>query len=183
MMKAVSTGALLVFLCLTGVPQVSSGPVHPGGLLEGIARAYPTPERLALFLRGNLTFQEDVRLFRQPDYWQDSEEFLRRGRGDCEDYALLARDLLRLQGFEAFVLSLYGEAGYAHTVCVYVEKGRYNAVNQDRLIRAEAGSIPELAGNLYPRWKWCAIAERQVHRGRAVRVIRRRSRPAEFSTR
>ena len=170
--KVLVTGWLTIGLCLSAIPQVaSSEPVRAGRMLETIARAYPTPEQLALFLHKNVFFQEDVRLFGLADYWQDPEEFLDRRKGDCEDYALLAQAVLLHQGQEAFVFSLYGEQGYAHTVCVFVEKGCYNVINQDRVIRYHAKSLEDLATYLYPQWNWGAVAERVGHRGRAIREI------------
>ena len=140
--------------------------------LDLVARNYSTPEQLACFLKARLTFQEDLSLFGQADYWQAPEEVLVRGRGDCEDYALLANDLLKRQGKETFVFSLYGPRGYAHTVCVFVEGGRYSLLNQDRLVSTRAASLEELAGKLCRDWEWGAVAERNGHRGRAVRIIR-----------
>ena len=162
---------LAAVLCGVTAPQVSSDMVYAGSPLESIARVCVTPEQVARFLHNNVVFQDDLSLFGQADYWQAPEELLVRRRGDCEDYALLARDLLSRQGVEAFVFSLYGEGGYAHTVCVFVEGGRYSVMNQDRLVRLRAGSLKELADWLYPRWRWGAVAERQGHRGRAIRVI------------
>lgn len=169
--KILSSGLLGVVFCLAAAPQVSSDPGRANNPLDSIAQAYPTPERLAAFLHQNVIFQDDLRLFGQIDYWQAPEEMIARRQGDCEDYALLAQDLLNRQGTEAFVFSLYGEAGYAHTVCVFMEGGRYSVMNQDRLMRLQAGSLEELAGRLYPRWNWAAVAERREHRGRAVRVL------------
>ena len=141
--------------------------------LDSIARSLPTPEQLARFLNTHLTFREDLPLFGQADYWQSPEEVLSRGQGDCEDYASLAADLLGRLGIRAFLFSLYGENGYAHTVCVFVEGGRYSVMNQDRLLHYRAASLEELAGKLYRAWEWGAVAERHGHRGRAVRIIRR----------
>ncbi len=171
--RILCSGLVALALCVSGVPRVSSDPGRMSSPLDSIAQAYPTPERLAAFLHQNVTFQDDLRLFGQVDYWQAPEEMIARGQGDCEDYALLAQDLLGRQGTEAFIFSLYGEAGYAHTVCVFVEKDLYNVMNQDRLMRLQAGSLKELADRLYPRWIWGAVARRREHRGKAIRVIRR----------
>ncbi len=141
--------------------------------LDLVARSHPTPEQLAHFLNTHLTFREDLPLFGQADYWQSPEEVLSRGQGDCEDYASLAADLLARQGVRSFLFSLYGEKGYAHTVCVFVEGGRYSVLNQDRLLRYRSASLEDLAGKLCRAWEWGAVAERHGHRGRAVRVIRR----------
>lgn len=139
---------------------------------QGVFAEPDSPEAIAHFLKQKITFERDSRLFGQVDYWQDPLEFLKRGSGDCEDYALLAQVLLERQGKEAFVFSLYGSGGYAHTVCVFVDNGRYNVVNQDRLIRTQAESLEELATSLYPQWTWGAVAERVGHRGRRLQEIR-----------
>lgn len=139
--------------------------------VEQIAQRYPTPELFASFLKKRVVFREDIQLFGREDYWQGPEEFLNRGAGDCEDYALLAEEVLKRQGKKAFVLSLYGEGGYAHTVCVFMEEGRYQVINQDRVIRYGAKSLEELANDLYPRWVWGAVACRAGTRGRAVQRI------------
>ncbi len=141
--------------------------------LEALSRTCPTPESLVRFLQQQMTFEEDLRLFGEMDYWQTPEEFLGRRSGDCEDYALLAQAVLQRSGVEAFVFSLYGEDNYAHAVCVFTEKGRYHVINQDRLLRLEAGSLKEVAARLYPRWTWGAVAERAGSRGRGIRFIER----------
>lgn len=165
-----------MLIVVMGLPGAAS-PEQPGRL-EAIAQRCSTPELLAAFLKEHVTFQEDRRLFGREDYWQEPEEFLDRSAGDCEDYALLAEAVLRGQGREAFVLSLYGEGGYAHTVCVFSEKRRYHVINQDRVVRYGARSLEELADRLYPRWTWGAVARRVGTRGQAVRRITPGSRPS-----
>lgn len=146
--------------------------------LDEIAERFSRPEQLAAFLKREMTFQEDAALFGQVDYWQEPEEFLIRSAGDCEDYALFAEAILKRQGREVFVLSLYGEGGYAHTVCVFKEANRYHVLNQDSLVRYGAGSVEELAGLLCSRWVWGAVARRAGTRGQAVRKITAESRPS-----
>lgn len=147
-------------------------PDSPEFTLSGLAQSCPTPEALARFLKREIRFQKDRNLFGQPDYWQGPEESLARRGGDCEDYAILAQAVFTLQGKEAFLLSLYGPHGYAHTVCVFIEEGRYNLINEDRLLRYRAQSIQELATFLYPAWRWAAVAERKGYSGRMIREIR-----------
>lgn len=143
--------------------------------LTTLARTCSSPEEIASYLKQEFTFQEDPSLFNEPDYWQEPEEFLNRKRGDCEDYAILAKTILEQQGSEAFLLSLYGGSGYAHTVCVFVDDRGYSVINQDRVIHYQAASLETLAGLLCPTWVWGAVAERAGHRGRAVSTIERSS--------
>ncbi len=173
MFKVLSASLAAALFCVVAAPQAASEPGQAESPLDLVARSCSTPEQLARFLNAHLIFQEDLSLFGEADYWQAPEEVLVRGRGDCEDYALLADDLLKRQGRKSLVFSLYGPKGYAHTVCVFVEDGRYNLLNQDRLVRTGAASLEELAGKLCRDWEWGAVAERHGHRGRAVRILRR----------
>lgn len=140
--------------------------------LEMAVKSCQTPEQLAAFLKEKIFFCEDQRLFGNADYWQNPEEFLQRGAGDCEDYALLAREILKRSDIPAFVFSLYGGSGYAHTVCVFTDRQGYSVLNQDQLIRLNARTLKEVADRLHAQWTWGAIAERSGTRGRALRSIR-----------
>ena len=61
------------------------------------------PEREQLnavnqFFNQQLNFQDDMRIWRQTDYWATPEESLIKGAGDCEDYALAKYFSLRYLG-------------------------------------------------------------------------------------
>ena len=144
--------------------------------LEAVAHRYASPEELARFLRDTITPATDEALFGQPDYWQSPEEFLQRQAGDCEDYALFAQAILQQQGREAHVLSLFGEGGLAHTVCVFVDSGRYHAIDQDHLKAYGASTFAALASRLYPGWTHAALAQQFGSRGKLLsRIVKPRS--------
>jgi predicted transglutaminase-like cysteine proteinase len=64
-------------------------------------RDRPEAERIELinrFVNARIAFVDDERQFGRADVWQGAAESLDRGRGDCEDYALAKRALLRAAG-------------------------------------------------------------------------------------
>ena len=66
-------------------------------------RHLPEAERIELvnrFVNGRIAFVDDDRQFGRPDVWQSAADSLRRGRGDCEDYAIAKLQLLRAAGFD-----------------------------------------------------------------------------------
>ena len=164
---------ILGVLSLAVMPlQASAEPLPSPAMLEQLAQRYQTPKAIASFLRSEFTFRDDRELFGQPERWQSPEEFLSRGEGDCEDYALLAKELLTRNGFEAHVFSLFDDSGYAHTVAVYLdEDGRYNVINQDKLRRYRAKSMEAVASRLYPGWTYGGIAKKSGVVGQLVRMI------------
>ena len=141
----------------------------PRTLVDQLASTYTSPEAVARFLQQDFTFTQDEELFGQEDYWQSPEEFVSRRRGDCEDYALLAQALLTRNGIRAYVVSLFGEDGYAHTVSVFLDgQGRYNAINQGTLRYYHAPSLEALASAINPSWTFGGIVEQDGTRARFV---------------
>ena len=140
--------------------------------LAKLASTYTTPKAVATLLRNEFTFRRDEELFGEPDHWQSPEEFLKRKAGDCEDYALLAQAILRRNGIEASVVSLFGQEDYAHTVCVFRdEHGRYNLIDVDKIRYPKTVSLEALASWLYPSWTFGGIVEPSGVRGRLVQQL------------
>ena len=46
-----------------------------------------------------MRFVDDARQYGREDFWSAASETLRRGRGDCEDYAIAKLQMLRAAGF------------------------------------------------------------------------------------
>ena len=167
-MSSVRWLTLAVAVWLASVPPITAE--NTSTSLDKLAFLYTTPKTIAAFLKHEFTFERDWDLFGEAEHWQTPQEFLTKRKGDCEDYALLAQGLLVRNGIEAYVFSLYGE-GYAHTVCVFVEEGRYNVINQDRVRYYRTKSLEALASAIYPAWTVGAISEQIGTEGRLVREI------------
>ena len=70
-------------------------------------------------------YVSDQELFGKRDYWQPPEEFERRKKGDCEDFALWTwRQLLNL-GYDArFIGGSAGRYGAGHAWVQYFQEGK-----------------------------------------------------------
>ena len=140
-----------------------------------------TPNQLVDFLQDNFKFTEDHNLFGSVDYWQAPQEFWDRKAGDCEDFALFAQYVLNQHNVETHVVSFYGPGGFAHTIAVYREKGRYNVINEDRLYLYRSKTIEEALSRVYPSWTWGAFAEKRGTRGWMVQRIENPTSSVGFS--
>jgi predicted transglutaminase-like cysteine proteinase len=116
-------------------------------------------------MKENFKFEEDKKLFGIEDYWQSPEEFWGRRTGDCEDYALFAKQVLEQHGIESYVVSFYGPRGYAHTIVIYRDGDRYDVINEDRLKRYQAETVEEALSKVYSDWSWGAVAQEHNHQG------------------
>lgn len=147
--------------------------------MERLAQTYTQPNEIAAFLHQGFRFRDDRDVFGTNDYWQSPEEFLTRRLGDCEDYAVLARELLARNGVTAYLFSLFGEQAYAHTVCVFLDdEGRYNLINQDRVVYYRASSLEALASRMNPSWTTGGIVIQEGTHGRVLRAIYNAAVPA-----
>ncbi|WP_370528044.1 cysteine protease LapG [Atlantibacter sp. RC6] len=65
-----------------------------------------TLRRVNQFFNKRLEFKDDIVVWRQQDYWATPIEFLRKGAGDCEDYAIAKYFTLREMGVPASQLRI-----------------------------------------------------------------------------
>ncbi len=157
------------FLAMT-FPLPAGAEEHPALSLDQLSKQYKTPEAVAQFLRQEFLFESDLDLFGEAEHWQLPEEFAARRKGDCEDYALLAQAALIRNGIEAYLFSIFGENGYAHTVCAFVDpRGGYSVIDQGKIRYYRAKTFEKLAYQLYPAWKFGGLSEQVGTRGRLIK--------------
>jgi predicted transglutaminase-like cysteine proteinase len=83
--------------------KVSNGAVgsRAAAYAAGIAKLSPLEQLDAVnrFVNQRVTFTNDIAQFGVSDLWMAAGETLRRGRGDCEDFAIAKLQMLRRAGF------------------------------------------------------------------------------------
>lgn len=63
-------------------------------------------ERINRYVNDAVEFTDDLKQYGRGDVWAAASDTLRRGRGDCEDYAIAKLQMLRKAGFESHDLYL-----------------------------------------------------------------------------
>ena len=58
------------------------------------------------FINRNISFEDDLSVWQQSDYWATPLETIGQGRGDCEDFAIIKYVSLRMAGIPASKLRL-----------------------------------------------------------------------------
>lgn len=124
-----------------------------------------TPKDLSKFMTKKFKFVEDADNFHKTDYWQSPAEMLQNKKGDCEDFALFADSALKDLGYQSQVVSIYGKNGFAHTITVYLENGKYRVFNDGKLYKYDTDTIEESLTKIYREWQWAAFTERKNNRG------------------
>jgi hypothetical protein len=88
-------------------------------------------------------YVSDKELFGKRDYWQPPEEFEKRQKGDCEDFALWTWRQLLQMGYDArFVGGRAGRYGSGHAWVEYVQNGKWYLVEPQCCMVA---SMPRLS--------------------------------------
>ena len=158
------TAILLVTFSASPVSAKTLPPALPFSLDE-LAHGIQTPQGLAQFMQTNLEFADDKDLFGTEDYWQTPEQFWELRAGDCEDYALLSHYVLTKLGYESYVVSIYDDKLYAHTITVFKDTNGFNVINEDHLYRYGSKRLEDVLTLTYPGWTWGGIAELRGTRG------------------
>jgi predicted transglutaminase-like cysteine proteinase len=83
-------------------------------------------EKVNAFMNKTMTYAEDITIWGVPDYWATPLEFVSRGAGDCEEYAIAKYFTLKAMGIPddklniAYVKAL--QLNRSHMVLTYVSK-------------------------------------------------------------
>lgn len=98
------------------------------------AKALPDEQKLRQvndFININISFEDDLSVWQQSDYWATPLETIGQGRGDCEDFAIIKYVSLRMAGIPASKLRLIyvkarlktaaGPVQQAHMILAYYD--------------------------------------------------------------
>ena len=77
---------------VSGAPAVFASALRDRSALDRL-------DAVNRYVNARVTFTDDSRQYRTVDLWSAAGETLRRGRGDCEDYAIAKLQMLRHAGF------------------------------------------------------------------------------------
>ena len=124
--------------------KVANGPVGAasGAYASGLAERSALEKLAAInhYVNARVSFVDDSRQYGVADLWTSAAETLRRGRGDCEDYAIAKLQLLRRAGFaeqDLYLVILHDSLRRAdHAVLVARADGRMLVLDNgtDRLV-------------------------------------------------
>jgi len=124
--------------------KVANGPVGAtsAAYASGLSgrSAIEKLEAVNHYVNARVSFVDDSRQYGVADFWTSAADTLRRGRGDCEDYAIAKLQLLRRAGFaenDLYLVILHDALRRAdHAVLVARADGRMLVLDNgtDRLV-------------------------------------------------
>lgn len=147
-------------------PFIAQASLAPQTLstIDLIAQQIKTPESLASFMSEHFRYEDDERLFGEEDYWQTPEEMLNKKIGDCEDFALFAKQILEKNGYETVIFSVYQE-DKAHAVAVFRNGNSWGIFDLDDYRSMEGSSLRDLGDKVDPKWTHLGIMRQVGNQG------------------
>ncbi|MBM3250347.1 MAG: transglutaminase domain-containing protein [Candidatus Omnitrophica bacterium] len=121
-----------------------------GLTLERVTSFVHTPTQLAGWLSRDFEY-----IFQLGDGWQPAEETINKGTGDCEDFAVLAQEVLKRLGIRSdiVIVKLKG-LNIAHAICLWQEEdGSYSFISNQEICRTQKKSPQEAVAKFYPDWE------------------------------
>ena len=145
-------------LCLLPCAGTQAKTTRPS--LETLTSQLTTPELLEKYMKKNFRYVSDQALFGEEEHWQTASETAARCQGDCEDYALFAQAILKKNGHNAFIVSVYWNED-AHTVTLFEKDKKWGVFNLEKLIYTDAVSLKDLANVVHPDWSSIALMRQE----------------------
>ena len=138
------------------IPQSALQAESAPAMMQSVTGQLSSPEQIARYIFRNFSYETDRDQFGKDDKWQTPEELLSSRKGDCEDFAFFAAEILKANGISSLLINIYG-SNFAHTVCVFKENGKYHVIDGKEVIRYNAQSLDELFTMIYPHWNQAAL--------------------------
>lgn len=121
-----------------------------------------TVEDYSVWLKENIQYRED-----EVDIWAKPEDTLDNRYGDCEDFAFLNAEVMRIFGYEPKVLGMVGGLiAENHAVCIFERNDRFFWFDNTTLKEAPVTSLQELNSYFFKNYLCAYILEIGVDRVR-----------------
>ena len=99
-----------------------------------------TVNAYAKWLNQNVHYEPD----KSEDSWAGPMETIKKGTGDCEDFAFLSAAVLKVFGYDPRVIAV-GHGKDAHVICIFKRDGVYYAFDNNELNRTNQTSMAAMA--------------------------------------
>jgi len=164
--------SLAVFSLLSSTPTNAKAVEYT---FQNISSNLTSPEQIARYIFRNFVYETDQAQFGSEEHWQAPEELMANRKGDCEDFALFASEILKANGISSFLLNVYGKK-FAHTLCVFKENGKFNVIDGKEVKRYNASSLDELFEKIYPHWNSASLVgfSSESNRGRVLKTFQKK---------
>jgi len=112
--------------------------------IKEAAEVCQIPQHVGSWVKYWITYTSDGA---NKDRWQSAEETFRTRKGDCEDYAILAIELLKELGVKGQLMhfTFYkGKNYHGHAICVFKENGKYNFIGTSGYNNVQVNTLKEV---------------------------------------
>jgi len=107
------------------------------------------PAELANWFAQDFQYETEM-----PDSWQNAGETVLVKKGDCEDFAILAQEVLKKLGIKSDILVLkFQGLSQEHAVCMFKEGNYYSFISNQQLVRTSASTVTAAIAEQYSDWE------------------------------
>jgi hypothetical protein len=147
MTKITGRGKFTAHLALLAIAAIFAASAYASQGIEEIMLSITSPEDIAQFF-----FQEFTYTTNLPDQAHSPEETIESRSGDCEDFAILASEMLTRMGVENHVLVIrFRGISVAHAICVWKGKnGLYSFISNRELHHTGQRTVEGAVRKFYP---------------------------------
>ena len=138
-----------------------------GPSIAEVASSIKTPEALAGWLSSNLRYE-----FAMGDDWQTPEEIVKLKKGDCDDFAVLAKAILKELGIKSDVVVLrFKGLSVAHAVCVWKDaNGNISFISNRELHQTDQPDVRQAILKYYPDLETIVYTDKDMRYTRFVKA-------------
>lgn len=151
MKKLLGTSILMACLTLSVVTPVQSAK-RPVVTAEDLELYY---YKYFFYLSDDIQF--DLRGFWRVDHFQSPQEFEKRKRGDCDDFAIHSAMVLRALGYSFVQMYVLQTPDGGHAITVYRDGNSYNIMSNGRIFYSKEKTPYDVINLAYSDWETISL--------------------------
>ena len=132
---------------ILAIAAIAASTAHASQGLDEAMMSVRSPEDIARFFSQKLTYTMTL-----PDRVHSPEETMEARSGDCDDFAILASEMLTRMGVENQVIVIkFRDLNIMHAVCVWKDKnGFYSFISNQEFQRTGQRTVEGAVRKFYP---------------------------------
>ncbi|MBI4706628.1 MAG: transglutaminase family protein [Candidatus Omnitrophica bacterium] len=134
--------------------------------IQSVANQLKSAQDLSLWFNKEFRYETEM-----PDRWQSAEETLRLKKGDCEDFAILSKELLGRKGIKGDIVVIkFQGVNQSHAIFIFKEGKYFSFISNKQLIQTNSPTLAGAIQEQFPDWEKITFATAKKE---AVKVVLR----------
>ncbi len=117
--------------------------------MQSAANHIKSAQDLSIWFGNEFRYETEM-----PDRWQTAEETLKLKTGDCEDFAILSKEILGRKGISGDILVVkFKGVNQSHAIFIFKDGEFFSFISNQKLVQTKSKTLIGAIQDQFPDWE------------------------------